>query len=121
MTLRKFLDKWEIKHLGEGVDPLKPSAAPDFKDMARLIVDDVYDKLTGRDYGASSSVAPEYMIPIERGPVKERTLPIPDALLTDQGVLENRASEVLRRYSRTLGGRRGADAQVRLTASRRSA
>lgn len=100
--IRSFTDEWEIKHLGDGVDPLKPSAAPDFKDMARLIVDDVYDKLTGRDYGSSASVAPEYMVPIERGPVKERTLPIPDAMLTQQGVLENRASEVLRRYARTL-------------------
>jgi hypothetical protein len=99
---RAFLDQWEIKHLGEGVDPLKPSAAPDFGNMARLIVDDVYDKLTGRDYGASSGVAPEYMIPIERGPVKERTLPIPDSLLTQQGVLEDRASDVLRRYARVL-------------------
>lgn len=99
---REFLDQWEIKHLGEGVDPLKPSAAPDFANMSRLIVDDVYDKLTGRDYGASSGVAPEYMIPIERGPVKERTLPIPDSILTQQGVLENRASDVLRRYARVL-------------------
>jgi hypothetical protein len=88
--------------MGEGVDPLKASAAPNFGDMARLIVDDVYDKLTGRDYGSSTSVAPEYMVPIERGPVKERTLPIPDSMLTQQGVLENRASDVLRRYSRVL-------------------
>lgn len=98
---RAFLDHWEIKHMGEGIDPLKPSA-PDFSDMSRLIVDDVYDKLTGRDYGSSASVAPEYMVPIERGPVKERTLPIPDEMLTRQGVLENRASDVLRRYSRVL-------------------
>lgn len=99
---REFFDQWEISHMGEGVDPLKASASPNFGEMAKSIVDEVYEKLTGRDYGASSSVSPEYMIPIERGPVKERTLPIPDWLLTEQGVLEDHASDVLKRYARVL-------------------
>jgi hypothetical protein len=98
---RAFLDRWEIKHLGEGVDPAKLGKV-DFSNMSREIVDEIYAKLTGRDYGATASVAPEYMTPIKRGPVKERTLPIPDKMLTAQGVLEDRASDVLRRYSRTL-------------------
>jgi hypothetical protein len=98
---RAFLDRWEIKHLGEGIDPAKIGKV-DFSNMAREIVDEIYAKLTGRDYGATASVAPEYMTPIKRGPVKERTLPIPDKMLTAQGVLEDRASDVLRRYSRTL-------------------
>ena len=101
-AVRRFLDTWEIHHLGENIDPFDPKALPQFKQIAGDIVQEVYGKLTGRDYGSSASVAPEYMTPIERGPVKERTLPIPDWLLQKQGVLNDRASEVLHRYSRTL-------------------
>lgn len=100
--LRALYDKWEIRNLGENIDPFDPGILPRFKEMAKEIVDEVYDKLTGRNYGSSASVAPEYLTPIERGPVKERTLPIPDWMLAKQGVLNDRASEVLHRYSRTL-------------------
>ncbi len=100
--IREFLDTWEIKKLGENIDPFDPGAMPRFKELAKDVIDDIYDKLTGRDYGASASVAPEYMTPIERGPVKERTLPIPDAMLEKQGVLDNDVIDVMHRYARTL-------------------
>lgn len=101
-TLRAFFDRWEIRNLGENIDPFDPAILPNFKQIAKGTIDEAYDKLTGRDYGSSASVAPEYLTPITRGPVRERTLPIPDWLLTKQGVLNNRATEVLHRYSRTL-------------------
>lgn len=116
-ALRAFYDRWEIRNSGTNIDPFDPDALPNFKEIAKDVIDDVYDKLTGRDFGASASAAPEYMTPIERGPVKERTLPIPDWLLTKQGVLEDRASHVLHRYARTLAGdieltRRFGDARM---------
>jgi hypothetical protein len=100
--IRAFFDEWEIKKLGENIDPFDPAALPNFKEMASEIVDDVYQKLTARDYGASASVHPEYMVPIERGPVRERTFPIPDQVLEALGVLENNAGLVLGRYARVL-------------------
>jgi hypothetical protein len=100
--IRDFLDTWEIKRLGENIDPFDPDALPSFKEMSKEIIDEVYGKLTGRDFGASASVQPEYLTPIKRGPVKERTLPIPDWMLQKQGVLEDSATDVLHRYSRTL-------------------
>ncbi|MDP5279905.1 hypothetical protein Q9Q95_13300 [Sphingomonas sp. DG1-23] len=97
-----FREQWEIRKLGENIDPFDPGVMPRFKEMAKEIIDDVYDKLTGRDFGASTSVAPEYMTPIKRGPVRERTLPIPDWMLQKQGVLEDDVIDVMHRYSRTL-------------------
>lgn len=101
--MREFLNRFEIKRLGQGVDPMNAEAAPQFRDMAREIVDQVFDKLTGRDYGSGASVAPEYMTPVERGPVKERTLPIPDEVLQRQGVLNDNVVDVMHRYARVLG------------------
>jgi hypothetical protein len=101
-AMREFFDTWEIRKLGENIDPFDPGALPNFKELAKETIDEVYEKLTGRDYGASSSVAPEYMTPIARGPVKERTLPIPDWMLQQQGVLEDDVLDVMHRYSRTL-------------------
>lgn len=100
--IRDFLDTWEIRKLGENIDPFDPGALPNFKELAKETIDEVYEKLTGRDFGASSSVAPEYLTPIKRGPVKERTLPIPDWMLQKQGVLEDDVLDVMHRYSRTL-------------------
>jgi len=99
---RAFLDHWEIKSLGDGIDPYDPKALPNFKNLSKQVVDDVYDRITGRDFGASTSVHPEYLVPIERGPVKERTLPIPDSMLTRQGVLDDDVMDVLGKYARTL-------------------
>lgn len=101
--MRKFLDRFEIGRLGQGVDPLAEGADVSFADMAKQIVDDVFDKLTGRDYGSSASVAPEYMTPVARGPIKERTLPIPDEMLQRQGVLQDNVVDVMHRYARVVG------------------
>lgn len=100
---RSFANKWEIKHLGEGVDPLNANAAaPDFTNLSKLIIDDFYQKVTGRDYGSSASIDPDYLTPIARGPIRERTLPIPDTVLNELGVLENRADIVWRHFARVM-------------------
>jgi hypothetical protein len=44
---------------------------------ARDIADSVFDKLTGRATTDSGSALPEYLTPITRGPMKDRTFNIP--------------------------------------------
>jgi hypothetical protein len=100
----KFRNLWEGKNLGNGVDPHDPNNSPNFSNLSKLIIDDWYDKVTGRDHGSSAAIAPDYMTPVERGPIKERTLPISDAALTKMGILEKRADIVLRNFSRMVSG-----------------
>lgn len=100
----KFRNLWEGKNLGNGVDPHDPNNSPNFNNLSKLIVDDWYDKVTGRDHGSSAAIAPDYMTPVERGPIKERTLPISDNALNKMGILEKRADIVLRNFSRMVSG-----------------
>lgn len=76
------------------------SASPSFRQAAREIADDVFDKLTGRNHGDNASANPEYMTPISRGPMKDRTFNVPDELIED--FLEDNALTVAERYSRTM-------------------
>ena len=100
----KFRNKWEGKNLGEGVDPHDPLNVPNFANMSKLIIDDFYEKVTGRDYGSSISVDPEFLTPIKMGPIHERTLPIHDNVLSRIGILEKRADIVLRNFTRMMSG-----------------
>lgn len=72
----------------------------DVKDLARQVADEVYDKLTGRQVDISSQGLSITLGP--RGPLKERTFNIPDALVED--FLNNNIVEVGRRYSRLMSG-----------------
>lgn len=82
---------------------LPPDAAPEFVSEADLydyieeVVTSVFNNLTGRGKGD----VPEWIVPVTRGPLKERTFRIQDALVED--FLENDAEAVLRRYTRTVG------------------
>lgn len=96
---RDFYDRWEIQHMGEGVE-LSEAASPDFGQAAREIADEVFDKLTGRAVTDSGSVLPEYLTPITRGPLKDRTFNIPDALVA--GFLEDNVRAVGEHYARTM-------------------
>ena len=97
---RLFYDRWEIRRGGEGVDPHAEGVRPDFGQAARDIADDVFDKLTGRAAGDSSSSLPEYLTPITRGPLKDRTFNIPDQLVEE--FLHSNVREVAERYGRTM-------------------
>ena len=95
---RAFYDRWEIRHLGQGVD-LAGDARPDFSAAAGEIADGVFDKLTGRAVSGGEAL-PEYLTPITRGPMKDRTFNIPDALVTP--FLDSNVLSVAERYGRTM-------------------
>lgn len=94
---RAYYDRWEIKNLGQGVDP-QAKDRPDFSEAARSIADTAYNTLTGR---TESGVRPEFMTVGTRGPMKDRTFNIPDKLIED--FLEHDVDHVGRRYVRVMG------------------
>lgn len=95
---RSFYDRWEIKNLGENVRPGTTSGAADFTEAARAIADSAFATLTGRVDGG---LRPEFLKITTRGPMKDRTLNIPDRLIEE--FLEHDVDLVGRRYSRVMG------------------
>ncbi|MDS1138577.1 hypothetical protein [Nitratireductor indicus] len=75
----------------------------DMDDYVEEIVTSVFNNLTGRGRGD----VPDWLVPVKRGPLKERTFNIPDEMIED--FLENDMEMILRRYSRTMA------AEVELT------
>lgn len=79
---------------GKGPDLINDE---DLKDYIEDVVTSVFNNLTGRGKGEM----PEWIVPVTRGPLKERTFNIPDHLVED--FLENDMEAILRRYTRTMG------------------
>jgi hypothetical protein len=98
---RKYFTE-QISRVPEAERPDFINAA-DFNDYVEEAVTSVFNNLTGRARGEM----PEWMVPVTRGPLKERTFNIPDALVED--FLENDMEAILRRYARTMA------AEVELT------
>lgn len=77
-------------------------ATPDFvseadkQDYIDQVVTEVFNNLTGKGKGD----VPEWIVPLKKGPLKERTFNIPDAKVED--FLHNDAEMILRRYSRSM-------------------
>ncbi|WP_316859930.1 hypothetical protein [uncultured Cohaesibacter sp.] len=69
----------------------------DRDDYIDEVIVSVFDNLTGRGGGD----VPDYIVPVTRGPLKERTFNIPDEMVED--FLENDMEQVLRYYTRTMG------------------
>lgn len=86
----------QLGKLPEGEGPDFVSKA-DMEDYVQQVVTGVFNNLTGRGKGD----IPEWIVPVTRGPLKERTFNIPDELVED--FLENDMEAILRRYSRTMG------------------
>jgi hypothetical protein len=84
-------------------------AGKDFIDRQEYIqdvVDSIYMQLTGR---GDKAEIPPWIIPIERGPLKERTLRIPDTYVSPSGIrfedfLESDIAQVMTRYTRVAAG-----------------
>jgi len=100
---RAFLDRWEVKRLGEGVGEKEK---PDFTAHAKDLAAEIHNRLVGNDFG-SGIVDPEYKLPISRGPLKDRTFHIPDKDI--EMFLKSNAPEVMEKFSRQMG------AQIELT------
>ncbi|WP_346248617.1 hypothetical protein [Sphingomonas rustica] len=97
-----FRTLWEIRSGAGRLDPFDAATAPNLRDMAERFVDRNYEVLTGRDYGASTSVAPSFQTPVRVGGLEANALPVSDDVLVRQGVLETDASEIVSRYIRTM-------------------
>lgn len=76
--------------------------APDHVAAARDIADDVFNVLSGRARAGEDAPLPEFMTPIQRGPMKERTFNIPDEIVEDY--LNRDAQQVASRYARITAG-----------------
>lgn len=86
----------EIARLPAGVGPDFINAA-DMDGYIQDVVSDVFNNLTGRGHGD----VPDWIVPINRGPLKERTFQIQDDLI--EGFLESDLDLVTQRYTRTMG------------------
>lgn len=74
----------------------------DFEAAARDVARQVFDTLTGR--AAQNSQVPGFIVPITRGPLKDRTFMVPDELLAGRGWLNDDVREVGERYARQMAG-----------------
>lgn len=83
---RRFADRVEIRLDGEN----------DYEAYTSEIVDSIYNQLTGR----GNTDAPRDLVPVARGPLKERTFNIPDKLV--EAFLESDVELVGRRYARIM-------------------
>lgn len=87
--LRGMLPK-QKKELPEFID------ASDRDDYIEQIITSVFNNLTGKGKGD----VPEWLVPVTRGPLKDRTFNIPDEMIED--FLENDMELIMRRYTRTM-------------------
>jgi hypothetical protein len=97
---REFYDKWEIKNAGEGVDLHSLVATPKFTEWARSVANDAFDFYSGR--APEAGTVPDFLAPIKSGPLKERTLPVPDEVL--EPWLENDIGSIAQKYVRSMLG-----------------
>ncbi len=79
---------------GEGPDFVSDS---DMRGYVEDVVTSVFNNLTGKGL----TDIPDWLVPVKRGPLKERTFNIPDELVED--FLENDMEAIMRRYTRTMG------------------
>lgn len=86
----------EIARLPAGEGPDFVSAS-DLDGYIHDVVTDVFNNLTGRGHGD----VPDWVVPIKRGPLKERTFQIQDELVEE--FLESDLDLVTQRYTRTMG------------------
>lgn len=91
------------KYFREQIAKVPEADRPDFVSRADMdnyiedVVTSVFKNLTGKGSGD----VPEWLVPLKRGPLKERTFNIPDEMVEE--FLENDMEMILRRYVRTVG------------------
>jgi hypothetical protein len=92
---RDFRDRWGAR-VDEELDN------PRFTGHAADLADQYYASVTGRAKAGETLDIPEFATPIERGPMKARTLHVPDEL--EEDFLHNDVQDVAGRYSRIMAG-----------------
>jgi hypothetical protein len=93
-----FWNTWDVNHLGRNLDLADPYKA-DFSDHAREIADKSHNRLIG--VKEEAEVRPEFMRIQERGPLKDKTLPLRDVDFED--FLVNDYNQILAYYTRIMG------------------
>lgn len=91
------------KYFAEQIGKIPEGDRPDFVNEAdmRSYIEDVVTSVFNNLTGKGLADVPDWLVPVKRGPLKERTFNIPDELVED--FLENDMEAVLRRYTRTMG------------------
>jgi hypothetical protein len=86
--------------LGDGGGPRHPDGSwvPGYF----FVLPEASDDEAQRARAAEDDLVGQFLMPLERGPLKERTLNVPDELIED--FLVNNAEEVANQYSRSVGG-----------------
>jgi hypothetical protein len=94
---KRIVDDLVAKGESEALDGFDFKSSSDVDAYVREATEAVIAKLTGRD----TSESPMHIVPLTRGPLKERTLNIPDAEVLE--FLENDIELVGRQYARIMG------------------
>lgn len=96
---RQIANRWFREQLAKVPESERPGfvSQADMDDYIEEVTTAVFNKLTGR----AQSDVPDWLVPVKRGPLKERTFNIPDALIED--FLENDMEMIARRYTRIMG------------------
>lgn len=91
------------KYFAEQIGKLPQGEGPDFVNDAdmRSYIEDVVTSVFNNLTGKGLTDVPDWLVPVKRGPLKERTFNIPDELVED--FLENDMEAIMRRYTRTMG------------------
>jgi len=97
---QKFYTRWETNMGGEGVDMNATVAQPRFTEWAKTYADQAFQNYSGRSQLAGTM--PDFAIPLQAGPLAERTLPVPDTVL--EPWLENDIGTIAGRYARSMLG-----------------
>jgi len=97
---KKFYDRWEVQMGGEGVDINASVAQPRFKEWAKEYADQTFQNYSGRSKQAGTM--PDFAIPLQKGPLQERTLPVPDTVL--EPWLESDIGTIAAKYARSMLG-----------------
>lgn len=90
---KRFDEQWRASLDEDGVS---------FRNMAQEIAEDAYAKVSGTNYGEEALSMADMRVPVTRGPLKDRTLNVPDELIED--FLDSNVTQVMTRYARTMAG-----------------
>lgn len=104
---RRFYDRWETQAMGKDVD-IRGTGAPNFKELAREISEELADKYSNRQYGEAGGPKSEFGEIITKGPFKGRTNPMPDMIMDPPGAavkfFNKNVNEVSALHARRFAG-----------------